>query len=82
VVSNAAAVMDLLKDRAYPLALGGHVHMREVLRYAGTATRFDQAGAVVGPSPAGGFSHPSGITVYRVRRGRISDGVFVPLGIR
>lgn len=82
VVSNAREVMAALRGKPYPLALGGHIHAREELRYAGTSTRFEQAAAVVGPNPAGGFSHPSGVTVYRVTRGRIGPGTFVPLGIR
>lgn len=81
VVSNARDVMAIMKGHEFPLALGGHVHMREELRYAATPTRFVQAAAVVGPNPTGGFAHPSGITVYRVTRGRISEGTFVPLGI-
>ena len=81
VVSNARDVMAIMKGHDFPLALGGHVHMREELRYAATPTRFVQAAAVVGPNPTGGFSHPSGVTVYRVTRGRISEGSFVPLGI-
>ena len=79
-VSNAREVMELLQDRLYPLGLGGHVHMREVVRYAGTRTRFEQAAAVVGPNPNGGFAHPSGVTLYRVTRGRLSEGTFIPLG--
>jgi hypothetical protein len=80
-VSNAREVMEVLEGRLYPLALGGHVHAREELRYAGIPTRFEQGAAVVGANPAGGFSHPSGVTVYRVQRGRIGPGLFVPLGI-
>jgi pimeloyl-ACP methyl ester carboxylesterase len=45
----------------------------------GQPTRFEQAAAVVGPSDAAGLHFQSGITVYRVREGRISAGQFVPL---
>lgn len=80
-VSNAEAVLAAIAGHPYPLALGGHMHVREVLRYPGVATRFDQAAAIVGPSAAIGLSFPSGITVYRVRDGTISEGEFVPLGM-
>jgi hypothetical protein len=45
----------------------------------GGGTRFEQAAAVVGPAGQGEIRHPSGVTVYRVRRGRIDAGTFVPL---
>ncbi len=80
-VSNASEVLALLKGRAYPLALSGHGHMAERLRFAGAATRFDQAAAIVGPSSGAGMTLPSGITLYRVRRGTIEEGRFIPLGI-
>ena len=79
-VSNAAEVIAAVAPHPYPLALGGHMHVREQLRYQGVATRFYQAAAVVGPSRGAGMAFPSGITVYRVRRGVIDDGTFVPLG--
>jgi hypothetical protein len=81
VVSNTADVLRAVHGHPYPLALGGHIHFREVITYAPGAggTRFEQAAAVVGPSPQGGMAHPSGIAVYRVRAGRIDAGTFVPL---
>lgn len=81
VVSNAREVLERLRDRRYPLALAGHVHVREQLRYAGIATRFDQAAAVVAPGGRGVLPFPSGVTVYRVVRGVIGEGQFVPLGL-
>jgi len=80
-VSNAAEVLARVGKHPYPLALGGHMHVREALRYAGVDTRFDQAAAIVGPSEGGGLSFPSGISVYHVRHGRIGEATFVPLGI-
>ena len=80
-VSNAREVIARVKGHPYPMALGGHMHVREQLRYAGVATRFDQAAAVVGESAGSGLTFPSGITVYRVRRGQIDDGRFIPLGL-
>jgi hypothetical protein len=84
VVSNTADVLRAVRGggHPYPLALGGHIHLREVIAYAPGAggTRFEQAAAVVAPTPLGGMTHPSGITVYRVRAGRIDAGTFVPLG--
>ena len=80
-VSNAADVLALLKGRSYPLALAGHVHVREHLRFEGLATRFEQAAAIVGPTSTVGVMFTSGITVYRMTGGRIDEGRFVPLGL-
>jgi len=79
VVSNAGAVLALLRRHRYPLALGGHIHIRENLEYqlAGQPTRFEQAGAVVGPSEGGGLEFRSGITLYRVSGGVIGKGRFI-----
>jgi predicted MPP superfamily phosphohydrolase len=81
VVSNAGQVLEVLRGHRYPLALGGHVHIRETLSYAlgGQDTRFEQAAAVVGPSDAGPLHFRSGVTVYRVRNGAVGAGEFVPL---
>ena len=81
VVSNAGELLGLLRAHRYPLALGGHMHVRESLVYAlsGQATRFEQAAAVVGPSDAEGLHFSSGITVYRVKAGEIGPGRFVAL---
>lgn len=79
VVSNAAEVIRRVSGHPYPLALGGHMHVREQLRYPGVATRFDQSGATVAPTENAGLTFPSGVTVYRVRLGQIAEGVFVPL---
>ena len=80
-VSNTAEVIAALKDHPYPLALGGHIHMRESIEYVieGRRIRFHQAAAVVGPTDVAGLTMPSGITLYRVRAGKIDDGTFVPL---
>jgi len=80
-VSNAGTIIARLKGHPFPLALGGHTHVREQIQFAGVPTRFHQTAAVVAPSGGGGLSLPSGITVYRVRAGRIDDGRFVPLGL-
>ncbi len=81
VVSNAGDLIAILRAHRYPLALGGHMHVRETLLYAigGQSTRFEQAAAVVGPSEGAGLHFQSGITVYRVTAGEISPGQFVPL---
>ncbi|MFN8573161.1 MAG: metallophosphoesterase [Gemmatimonadaceae bacterium] len=78
-VSNAKDVIAAIGLSRYPIALGGHMHVRERLVYDGVPTRFFQTAAVVGPSEGAPLSFPSGITVYRVTRGRIDDGTFVPL---
>ncbi len=81
VVSNAGDLLSILRAHRYPLALGGHMHVRETLLYSigGQSTRFEQAAAVVGPSEGAGLHFQSGITVYRVTAGEISPGQFVPL---
>lgn len=79
-VANAGEVIrQITAGHPYPLALGGHMHVREQLRYEGVATRFQQSAAIVGPSDGGALKLPSGFVVYRVRGGRIDDGQFVPL---
>jgi hypothetical protein len=78
VVSNAAAALDILARQKHVVALGGHVHIRELLTLGwknGRTTRFENSAAVVGP--AGPF--PSGFTVYTVRDGLVDPGRFVPL---
>jgi predicted MPP superfamily phosphohydrolase len=80
-VSNAADVLARIAGRPYPLALGGHIHAREHLRFDGAPTRFEQAAAVVAPTSGAGMVFTSGLTVYRITSGRIDDGRFVPLGL-
>ena len=80
-ISNAGEVLEILRTHRFPLALGGHMHVRETLRYAidGQDTRFEQAAAVVGPTPSQALQFQSGITVYRVQNGQISAGQFIRL---
>jgi predicted MPP superfamily phosphohydrolase len=80
-VANFGEVLAKLAGHAYPLALGGHMHTRESLRYeAGPmVTRFEQAAAIVGPNEAGPLTMTSGVTLYRVEDGRIDAGTFLPL---
>ena len=82
VVSNLNEVLEVIGRRPFPLALGGHNHARERLEFAVSGrspTRFEQTGAVVGPAGFPWFPMTSGVTVYRVRAGRISEGTFIPL---
>ncbi|MEW5918936.1 MAG: metallophosphoesterase [Gemmatimonadota bacterium] len=80
-VQNVGDVLNVLGDRL-EIALGGHMHRREFLRYE-TATgtlRFAQTAAVVGPVRGEGrLGIRSGITLYRVTGGRVDDGTFVAL---
>lgn len=79
-VSNAEDVITrITKGHPYDLALGGHMHVREQLRYEGTPIRFFQTGAVVGPSQGAGLRLTSGVVLYRVRNGKIDDGTFIPM---
>lgn len=79
VVSNAHDVITIIQSHPFPLALGGHHHARQryYLETEGQQTRFEQSGAVVGPSSQGGFKMPSGIVVYEVMDGEIDEGQFV-----
>lgn len=80
-VQNTADILDILGDRL-EIALGGHMHRREFLRYA-TASgtyRFSQTAAVVGPVRGEGrLGIRSGITLYRVSDRHVDDGTFIPL---
>jgi 3',5'-cyclic AMP phosphodiesterase CpdA len=82
VVSNLEEVLAVVGTRPFPLALGGHNHARERLEFAtqGRAPiRFEQTGAVVGPAGMPWYPMASGVTVYTVRGGRVSEGTFVRL---
>jgi predicted MPP superfamily phosphohydrolase len=83
-VRNTAEVLQAL-DRRLEIALGGHFHRREMLRYetASGSWRFYQTAAVVGPPAGEGpLGIRSGITLYRVTDGRVDDGTFIPLDPR
>ena len=81
VVSNLPDVLKVVGSRPFPMALGGHNHARERLEFGlqGRRIRFEQTAAVVGPAGAPGLPMASGVTVYTVRAGQISEGVFVRL---
>ncbi|MDB4914726.1 MAG: putative Ser/Thr protein phosphatase [Gemmatimonadetes bacterium] len=78
-VSNALEILTRVGMSRFAIALGGHMHVREQLRYAGIPLRFNQTAAVVGPGGSGVLTFPSGITVYRVTNGVVDDGAFLPL---
>jgi hypothetical protein len=79
VVSNFGDVLAAIGARAWPLALGGHVHTRESISFGSTVrTRFHQAAAVVGPTD-NAIAAISGVTLYRVKNRVIDDGEFIPL---
>ena len=81
-VRNHREVLSMIGGRL-EIALAGHIHLRESLTYVtqGGVQRLHTAAAVVGPSPGeGGAYEPlSGVTLYRVREGRVDDGEFLPL---
>ncbi|HEX6314482.1 MAG TPA: metallophosphoesterase [Gemmatimonadaceae bacterium] len=82
VVSNLTELLQVVGPRPYPLALGGHNHAQEATRlgFEGrTPIRFEQTGAVVGHGGGGSLRMTSGVTVYRVRDGTISEGTFIRL---
>jgi 3',5'-cyclic AMP phosphodiesterase CpdA len=82
-VSNAGAVLAVLRKHRHVLALGGHVHAGENIVYEvdGLKTRFNQTPAIVGPRAGGGMQFVSGFTFYTVRNGIIDPGRFIPLDI-
>lgn len=81
-VSNAGAVLAVLRKHLHVLALGGHLHAGEQIVYEveGLKTRFNQTPAIVGPSAGAGMQFVSGFTLYTVRNGVIDAGRFIPLG--
>ena len=81
VVSNAHDVIAIIQSHPFPLALGGHHHARQryFLETEGQQTRFEQSGAVVGPSTQGGFKMPSGVVLYEVMDGEIDEGFFITI---
>jgi len=68
-----------MRDHNYPLALAGHYHFQQKFSLEGFQTRFEQTAAVVGPSEEGIVTMPSGVTVYRVKEGKIDEGKFIRL---
>jgi hypothetical protein len=81
VVQNTEELVELLGDRL-EIALGGHMHRREQLRYetASGSYRFYQTAAVTLPVRGEGrLGIRSGITLYRVSDGHVDDGTFIPL---
>ena len=82
VVSNFPDVLKVIGNRPFPVALGGHLHTRERLEFGTMGRppiRFEQTAAVVGPAGPSWLPMASGVTVYRIRAGVVSEGVFVPL---
>ncbi|MFN7942296.1 MAG: metallophosphoesterase [Thermoanaerobaculia bacterium] len=81
VVANAAELLAVVAPRRYEIALGGHMHAAEslTLQTSDGPLRIHQTAAVVGPNEGGGVHFPSGVTLYRVRDGRVDEGTFVPL---
>ncbi len=53
--------------------------MQQKFTMEGVQTRFEQTGAVIGPSDEGGLNHPLGVTLYHVVNGIIDEGKFIHL---
>jgi predicted MPP superfamily phosphohydrolase len=81
VVSNAQELLQILQTHPYPISLAGHFHARQVFTFESTGqkTRFEQAAAVVGNGGEGNIEMRSGITLYTVKGGQVSEGKFIPL---
>ncbi len=81
VVSNAPAVMEVLKGKNYPVALSGHYHSAQQFSFESDdqKTQFHQTGAVVGPAYEGGIQMTSGVTFYRISGGKVVDRTFIRL---
>jgi 3',5'-cyclic AMP phosphodiesterase CpdA len=81
VVQNTEELVELIGDRL-EIALGGHMHRREQLRYetASGSYRFYQTAAITLPVRGDGrLGIRSGIALYRVTDGHVDDGTFIPL---
>lgn len=81
VVTNASAVFEILNGHNYPFALAGHFHAAQKFTLDGSKpkTEFHQTAAIVGPSGDGGFEMPSGITLYTVSNGKVTDRKFIKI---
>jgi predicted MPP superfamily phosphohydrolase len=81
VVSNAQELVAILQTHPYPISLAGHFHARQIFQFESTGqkTRFEQAAAVVGNGGEGFIEMRSGITLYTVKNGQVSEGKFIPL---
>jgi predicted MPP superfamily phosphohydrolase len=79
VVTNAPAVFEIMKGRNYPIALAGHYHAAQkfTLDSSEPKTEFHQTAAIVGPTEDAGFELPSGIILYTVTNGKITDRKFI-----
>ena len=83
-VHNHQDVLGPIQDRL-EVALQGHIHMREVLKYQTQIgeQRLITAAAVVGPRSGSraAYGPVSGITLHRVTDGHVDDGTFLPLDL-
>jgi hypothetical protein len=81
LVSNASAVLSVLRTRRHVLAIGAHIHTGERITFIndGLQTRFEQSPAIVGPSGVGPLRFPAGLVLYTVRDGKIDPGQFIPV---
>jgi hypothetical protein len=80
VVRNVPALAEILKPYRWTLALQGHTHLAERLRFLdGGITRFHTAPAV---DHEPGDSTPSGLVLYTVRGEEIDDGELLILDDR
>jgi predicted MPP superfamily phosphohydrolase len=77
VVDNTDKVLNVLRNNFYPLALSGHYHSAQQFTIENIKTRFNQTGALIGPSEVANISLPSGFTVYSVENGKIDNGKFI-----
>ncbi len=81
IVSNADAVMSILKNNSHTLALAGHYHASQqfTIEGVGQPTRFHQTAAIIGASQLGTTVLPSGFTLYTIEKGKIDNGKFILL---
>jgi len=81
VVSNAQELLAILQTHPYPISLAGHFHSRQVFTFESTGqkTRYEQAAAVVGNGGEGLIEMRSGVTLYTVTEGQVSEGVFIAI---
>jgi hypothetical protein len=80
-VANVLEVLGAMRGHPYVLALGSHMHAPEHASFMsdGVELRSEVSAAIVGGQEVGPVIIPSGLTLYRVRGGKIDAGQFVRL---
>ncbi|MEQ9425438.1 MAG: metallophosphoesterase [Cyclobacteriaceae bacterium] len=81
IVANSQEVFEVLRQKNFALALGGHFHhvQKTTFEFAERQTAFHHTAAIVGPTKVMDFEMKSGFTLYQVDDGNIDEGQFIEL---